>query len=69
MLGKGGYGTVYDSVPYAVKEIDTSTMSSHVKEYTESEMQILSMCNHQNIVRLYDSFKEGKFLYFVMEKC
>ena len=69
IIGKGAYGVVYDSFPYAIKEVDTSEMTPDLKKYHENEVRILKMFKHENIVRLYDSFWEGHFLYFVMEKC
>ncbi|KNC51184.1 NEK/NEK10 protein kinase [Thecamonas trahens ATCC 50062] len=75
---KDGYST------FAMKELDvTASMAGRTSspedaafatqagavDELEEEVSILSQLRHPNIVRYYDSFREGGFLYIIMELC
>lgn len=44
-------------------------MGSKERTFVQTEMSILQGIRHPNIVSLYDSFKEGQYVYLVMEYC
>lgn len=53
----------------AIKKIDISDFPIKNKNNLASELQILKMVNHPNIVKYYDSFEEKNNLYICMEYC
>ena len=57
VLGKGTYGTVYYSSPYAIKQLNISDMSDSLKKCVQTETSILLSCKHPNIVNLVDTFR------------
>ena len=38
-------------------------------ELAKTEIDILKMCQHPNIVKLYDIFDNSEYIYIVMEYC
>ncbi|XP_032234562.2 calcium/calmodulin-dependent protein kinase type II subunit gamma isoform X2 [Nematostella vectensis] len=72
LLGEGSFAKVYKCIerktqaPFALKEFDTKN-----EEYDEgtvqTEIKIWKDLQHDRIVRLYASFRTGKYLYFVMD--
>lgn len=71
-LGAGGFGKVFVATDtnfehrlVAVKKI-TKTGSSSENAWHE-EVEVMKALDHPNICKLYETFEEGKQLYFVME--
>ncbi|OHS96915.1 CAMK family protein kinase [Tritrichomonas foetus] len=81
VIGYGGFGTVYkakslnygNEYEFAVKSIKMPDKmnSKHYKHYQsfESEVQSLKRLDHPNIIRLYDYFQEGSYMFLVLEYC
>jgi serine/threonine protein kinase len=65
-MGKGSFGVVYSSPPYAIKQVLTNSTN---KEVIIEEANILMSLNHPNIVRLFEVIQEGNYVYMVMEHC
>jgi serine/threonine-protein kinase ULK2 len=59
-IGRGAYATVYRGYnvktgqEVAVKEINTSNLSTKLKQSLQSEITVLRRVKHENIVQLYD---------------
>lgn len=72
-LGEGSYGQVAKGtkndtgVERAIKMIDTSKIKK--KERFEEEIVIQKSLDHPNIVKLYETFKDARKYYLVMELC
>lgn len=72
-LGEGSYGAVYKGInkstgqPRAVKSICKDQMKN--LERFKSEINIMKMMDHPNIIKLYESFEDKKNIYLVMELC
>ncbi|KAK3288119.1 hypothetical protein CYMTET_4424 [Cymbomonas tetramitiformis] len=81
-LGRGAFGCVYQvrkekgETLFAMKELslnDVGIFGATIEERNEevlklnSEVRILSELDHPNIVRHYESFAEGNYLYIVMD--
>ena len=76
VLGGGGFSKVLKVKSktnfgiYAMKKVD---MVNIVKEqdlsqkYFENEVLFLKKLNHPNIIKCYNIFQEGQYLYFIME--
>lgn len=73
MLGKGSFAEVRAAVHriakknVAVKILKKSTMTDKQIERARSEIETLKMCQHPNIMRLYDVFESADYLYLVLE--
>ncbi|MEO7000524.1 MAG: protein kinase [Ktedonobacterales bacterium] len=73
-LGHGSMGAVYRAMhiaqgkPYAVKILLDSLVSdvSFITRFTR-EAHVVAKLRHPNIVRVYESGREGERIYFVME--
>ena len=74
-IGEGAFSVVYDAIhlqtnySYAIKIVDFSKLSLEDQENIQKEIQAHKLMNHKNIVSLYDYFKEGNTVYFIMELC
>lgn len=73
-LGQGSFGRVLLAICknkkkfYAIKVMDKEHIIEHrQKEHTFSEKNILSSCDHPNIIKMYSCFKDNTYLYFVLE--
>jgi len=72
-LGEGGCGSVFTATHkrsgdvVAVKKVLKSGVQDEVA--LQAEIEFLSVTDHPNIVRLYETFEDEDTLYFVMEKC
>ena len=72
-LGDGAFGKVYQAhneqnqQDAAVKIIEDCT-DEELPEHLV-EVNILTNCNHQNIIRLYDTYLNEKKLYIFLEFC
>ena len=74
-LGKGGFGRVVqvlsksDNKNYAIKIIPIKGETKDKIKSFQSESDILSKFNCNNIVKYYDSSKDGNNIYILMELC
>ena len=74
-LGKGGFGKVVQVLsksgnqPYAIKVIPIKGESKEKIKAFHKEADILSKFNCNNIVKYYDSSKDGNNIYILMELC
>ena len=72
-LGKGGFGNVNlvlnnkDNKYYALKEMIIQD-EGEIKTF-KNEINFLSKFNCDNIIKYYDSFKDGNKFYILMEYC
>jgi len=75
VLGEGSYGAVVlgkdaSGKEYAIKMLEKKHLVKEKKvKYATTERDILTQCNHPNIVKLYYTFKDEEHLYYVMELC
>ena len=82
-LGRGKFATVYkceklgenDAKPnpltpdkfYAVKVIDKGKLNDSERELLRTEISVLKLCNHPNIVNMEDVFESLNHIYLVLE--
>lgn len=72
-LGEGKFGLVKLGVhkssgeKVAIKIIKKEFMTPKDKELVKSEIDIMKMCKHKNIVRLLDHYENNEFIFIVME--
>ncbi|MEJ5309182.1 MAG: serine/threonine-protein kinase [Anaerolineae bacterium] len=78
LLGRGGMGAVYAAwhlsleIPVAIKELTPQAdldpeMLAQLRTQFKREAMTLARLNHNNLVRVLDSFEEGGNAYLVME--
>jgi Ca2+-binding EF-hand superfamily protein len=73
-IGKGRFSTVYECVKkdsgesFAVKVIDKSKLGGEEKELLRTEIAILKLVNHPNIIRMQGQYEDKKNLYIVTER-
>ena len=74
MIGKGKFGVVNLGIhkktgkKVAIKIINKSSLKTEEdKELVKSEIDIMKLCHHPNIVKLLDHFENSEFIYIVME--
>jgi len=78
LLGRGGMGAVYAAwhlsleIPVAIKELTAQAdldpeMLAQLRAQFKREAMTLARLNHNNLVRVLDSFEEGGNAYLVME--
>lgn len=78
LLGRGGMGAVYAAwhlsleIPVAIKELTPQAdldpqMLGQLRAQFKREAMTLARLNHNNLVRVLDSFEEGGNAYLVME--
>ena len=53
----------------AIKIMKKSTMDSSDLELVRTEIEILKICQHPNIIRLYNVFENVEYMYIIMEYC
>ena len=74
-LGKGGFGRVIqvfsnkDNKYYAIKQIPIKEETKEQIQSFKNEINILSQFNCNNIVKYYNSYKDNKYFYIIMEYC
>ena len=74
-LGKGKFGLVKLGInrntnqPVAIKIMKKETMDTSDALLVRTEIEILKICQHPNIVRLYDVFENPDYIYIIMEYC
>mgnify|MGYP002620684912 CR=1 FL=1 len=72
-LGAGSAGSVHlvksslDGKFYALKVIEFKTMSPLQRKQAENEISLLKVLNGPNIIKYYESFREGDALNIIME--
>eukprot|EP00746_Dinoflagellata_sp_MGD_P025040 gnl/MRDRNA2_/MRDRNA2_158826_c0_seq1.p1 gnl/MRDRNA2_/MRDRNA2_158826_c0~~gnl/MRDRNA2_/MRDRNA2_158826_c0_seq1.p1 ORF type:complete len:559 (-),score=92.78 gnl/MRDRNA2_/MRDRNA2_158826_c0_seq1:66-1631(-) len=73
-IGKGKFATVYlgtrrdaTKEKLAIKVIQKKGVSEDDREYMRTEIAVLRLVNHPNIVRMVDMFDEPEQLYLIME--
>ena len=74
-LGNGKFGLVKLGInkmtkeKVAIKIMDKSKMDTSDIGLVRTEIEILKICQHPNIIRLYDIFENVDYLYIIMEYC
>ena len=74
VIGKGKFSTVYAATSkstneeVAVKVIQTISEDAEDREFLRSELAIVKLVNHPNIVRTIDVFESLDKIYLVMER-
>ena len=72
-IGEGGSAKVYKVKSKntgeikAMKQVEKSKLPD--VKYFETEIKILSLLDHPNIVRLFEVFEDDKNFYLIMELC
>ena len=75
VLGKGKFGLVRLGIlkengrKVAIKIINKKLVSLLDLEQVKTEVEILKIAQHPNIIRLYDVFENEKYIYIIMEYC
>ena len=74
IIGKGKFGVVNLGIDkktgnkVAIKIINKSSLKTEIdKELIKSEIDIMKLCHHPNIVKLLDHFENSEYIYIVME--
>jgi len=68
-LGEGRYGVVKYCIQKqtgreaAIKIISKNAMDSTAYEHVHNEMEILKVCQHPNIIKLYDILENQEYIY------
>ena len=75
-LGKGFFGKVSLVVPkndrnkkYACKTIDKSKLSAQKINNLLREIEVLSLLDHPNIIKYYETYNDSKNFHIIMELC
>ena len=74
-LGCGKFGLVKLGIDkktgqkVAIKIMKKSSMDSSDLELVRTEIEILKICQHPNIIRLYNVFENVDYMYIIMEYC
>jgi len=74
-IGQGSFAVVWlgrhvtTGRQVAVKEVNTSRLNAKLLASLDSEVNILRNVKHENIIELFDIFKEPDKLYLVLEYC
>ncbi len=74
-LGSGKFGLVKLGIEkktgqkVAIKIMKKSSMDSSDLELVRTEIEILKICQHPNIIRLYNVFENADYMYIIMEYC
>jgi serine/threonine protein kinase len=74
-LGNGKFGLVRLGIhketgrKVAVKIMSKKDMTNQDLELVKTEIEILKIAQHPNIIRLYDIFENADFIYIIMEHC
>ena len=74
-LGSGKFGLVKLGIDkktgqkVAIKIMKKNSMDSSDLELVRTEIEILKICQHPNIIRLYNVFENADYMYIIMEYC
>jgi len=73
VLGEGKFGLVRMGIhrktqeKVAIKIIKKEKMTNNDLELIKSELDIMKLCHHPNIIRLLDHFENAEYIFLVME--
>ena len=73
VLGKGKYGLVKRGKhkkthkEVAIKIVKKKDMSAKDNLLLKREIEVLKICQHPNIIKIYDLFENSDYIYIVME--
>jgi serine/threonine protein kinase len=73
VIGKGQFGKVKKATnirtghEVAVKQIKKKKISPSELEMLRNEIEVLKICKHPSVVRLYDVFEDRSSIYIIME--
>ena len=73
VAGRGAFGTVYlakrntDGKEVILKTIPVDMVSATDRQNILTEVKVLNMLNHPNIIEYYDNFLNDKAMVIVME--
>jgi len=73
VIGEGNFSTVLRAVhkqtgvEYAVKVVSKVGLNIRQRDRLTTEIEILSVCNHPNIVNLVEHFESAERIYMVMQ--
>jgi Ca2+-binding EF-hand superfamily protein len=74
-LGNGKFGLVRLGIhrktgrKVAIKIMAKKDMNTQDLELVKCEIEIMKVCQHPNIIRLYDIFENNDYIYLIMEHC
>lgn len=75
VLGHGQYGTVREAVrksntqsKFAIKSIVKRDLNKH-KQILKRELEIMTILDHPNIIRLFETYEDELYLHLVLELC
>jgi len=76
VLGHGQYGTVREAVKktggsvitVAVKSISKRKLKGELTAM-KRELEVLCLVDHPNVIKLYETYEDAKYLHLVMELC
>ena len=77
-LGKGQFGIVFkgldsedNETPYAIKTINKSALNSSklLKRLFESELEVMRLIQHPNLLHLYDMVESSSNYYLILQLC
>ena len=75
VLGKGKFGLVKLGIhrgsgrKVAIKIINKKLVTPIDVQQVKTEIDILKIAKHPNIIKLYDVFENEKYIYIIMEYC
>lgn len=74
IIGRGAYAQCFlviaNDEPYAMKIVKYSEIKSEkLKNKLESEIMIHSSLDHPNLVKMYTNFRNGEYIFMVLELC
>lgn len=76
VLGQGEFGTVYRAsnkrnpkTKIAIKALDKRSLPPKEVEELYIEVEAMQKLDHENIVRLIETYDDDQFMYLCMEKC
>ena len=74
-IGNGKFGVIKLCInkktkqKYALKIQSKKDMNTNDLELVRAEIEILKICQHPNIIKLYDIFENSEYFYIIMEYC
>ena len=74
-IGRGKFGLIKLGInkktgkKVAIKIMNKKDMTNQDLELARTETEILKICQHPNIIQLYDVFENVKYFYLIMEYC
>lgn len=74
-IGNGKFGLIklginkVNKEKVAIKIMSKKDMTTEDLELVRTEIEILKICQHPNIIRLYEVFENTEYFYIIMEYC